>query len=71
MSGFTSVEKNEKAIVAIKPAFKAGGTLLKKKAKVTEPKAEANPWDNLDDKQTQMLNEDELMNEADKAGSVT
>ena len=56
---------------AKKPAFKAGGTLLKKKNKPAEAKPEANPWDNLDeDKPAQMLNEDQLMTEADKDGSI-
>jgi hypothetical protein len=72
--------------VALKPEFKAGGTLLKNKKKMVEQnksesencnkgccptpqpcdkeqnaqaKAEASPWENLDeDKPAQMLNED-------------
>jgi hypothetical protein len=59
MNGFTQIETSETVLVARKPAFKAGGTLLKKRNKPAEAKAEANPWDNLDeDKPAQMLNED-------------
>jgi len=59
MSGFAQIETTQSVIVARKPAFKSGGTLLKKKAKAVESKAEANPWDNLDEgKPAQMLNED-------------
>jgi len=75
MNGFSSIEIAEKSgyklLEAKKPAFKAGGTLLKKKNKPAEAKPEANPWDNLDeDKPAQMLNEDQLMTEADKDGSI-
>jgi hypothetical protein len=43
MSGFVEVQSNGQVIVARKPAFKAGGTSLKKK----KVEVEANPWENL------------------------
>jgi len=44
MSGFVEVQYGEEGvIVARKPAFKAGGTSLKKK----KVEVEANPWENL------------------------
>ena len=44
MAGFADVQSNgEGVIVARKPAFKAGGTSLKKK----KVEVEANPWENL------------------------
>ena len=49
MNGFTEIKFEESILVARKPVFKAGGTLLKKRNKPAESKAEANPWDNLDE----------------------
>lgn len=62
MNGFTNVASKEGMLIATKPLFKTGGTLLKRK-KVEEVKA--NPWASLD-QNADTINEDELMKDVDK-----
>lgn len=58
MSGFASIENKDSTLRAMKPAFKAGGTQLKRK------KVESNPWDALATA-GETINEDELMKDVE------
>ena len=60
MSGFTSFEDIDGTIRAVKPAFKTGGTLLKKKKVDTT----SNPWAALSSA-ADTINEDELMKDVE------
>ena len=58
MSGFANIENKENTLRAVKPAFKAGGTQLKRK------KVESNPWAALATT-GDTINEDELMKDVE------
>ena len=62
MSGFSNVADKEGMLIATKPLFKTGGTLLKRK-KVEETKS--NPWAALD-KNADIINEDDLITKVDQ-----
>lgn len=58
MSGFSGFDSKDGTLTAVKPAFKVGGTQLKKK------KAESNPWATLASA-GETINEDELMKDVE------
>ena len=67
MHGFTDVQfsnpsydQGSLAVIARKPAFKQGGTSLKRKKPAAAP-VDANPWANLDNNDDGQINEDSLM----------
>jgi hypothetical protein len=60
MNGFTNFRSASSRFVMQKPAFKTGGTLLKKKQEQT-----ANPWAELANAQPGTINEDELMKDVE------
>ena len=57
MSGFANVQSNGAQVVAVKPAFKAGGTSIRDRKKAKESE---NPFENLSGKAA-MIDEDALM----------
>ncbi len=64
------------AVIAKKPAFKVGGTSLKRKNKQPVAAAEVNPWANLDQDannagENAQINEDSLMQNEDAIKAVT
>ena len=71
MHGFTAIQfsnpefsaQGAAAVIAKKPAFKAGGTSLKNRKKNAAAPAttDANPWANLVEADTNQINEDSLM----------
>ena len=80
MHGFGSIQfsnpnfdAGNMAIIAHKPAFKAGGTSLKnrKKQATTAAAADANPWANLDGAAAAQINEDSLMKDEAAVNAIT
>ena len=80
MHGFSEIhfsnahyDSGNAAVIARKPAFKAGGTSLKnrkKKADSSAP-ADSNPWANLGTEEAAQINEDSLMQDENALNAVT
>ena len=80
MLGFGSIQfsnpdfdAGNMAVVARKPAFKAGGTSLKRKPKAEAATEDANPWANLDNAGAAagQINEDSLMKDEAAVNAIT
>lgn len=85
MHGFTNVQfsnpefsaEGAAALVAKKPAFKAGGTALKNRKKngtsaaAEAPESGANPWANLGNADANMINEDALLGDQNAVDAMT
>ena len=84
MHGFSNIQTSNPsfdagatAVIATKPAFKAGGTSLKGRKKKTEAQAkaqeEANPWAALGsgDAEGTLINEDSLMRDEAAVKAMT
>ena len=80
MHGFSSIQfsnpefaaAGSAAVIATKPAFKAGGTSLRNRKKAAASAAsDANPWANLSCTEANQINEDSLMADEQAVNAMT